>query len=100
MSNAPYDFELAYTFADDRLADLDRQAALLLSTREGTMPLDRSFGISMDFLDLPAPLAKSTYAAEVTEKVPKFIPALRVQEIQWEHAEAGKLIPKVVFSYG
>ena len=39
-----YDFKLEYTFAGDYMAELDRQLALLLSTREGTMPLDREFG--------------------------------------------------------
>ena len=40
-----YDFKLEYTFAGDYMAELDRQLALLLSTREGTMPLDREFGL-------------------------------------------------------
>ena len=51
------------------LAELDRQLALLLSTREGTMPLDREFGLNMDFVDMPPEVAKSLYTAEVTEKV-------------------------------
>ena len=42
-----YDFKLEYTFAGNALAELDRQLALLLSTREGTMPLDREFGLNM-----------------------------------------------------
>ena len=45
-----HDFKLAYTFAADWLADLDRQLAFLLSTREGTVPLDREFGLNMDFV--------------------------------------------------
>ena len=69
-----YDFKLEYTFAGNALAELDRQLALLLSTREGTMPLDREFGLNMDFVDMPPEVAKSLYTAEVTEKVAKFIP--------------------------
>uniref|UniRef100_A0AAU8B6D0 IraD/Gp25-like domain-containing protein n=1 Tax=Dulem virus 34 TaxID=3145752 RepID=A0AAU8B6D0_9CAUD len=93
-----YDFKLEYTFTGDYLAELDRQLALLLSTREGTMPLDRSFGLNMDFVDMPPEAAKSLYAAEVTEKVAKFIPAVRVQEITWNRTESGKLNPKVVIT--
>ena len=93
-----FNFKLEYTFAADWLAELDRQLALLLSTREGTMPLDRTFGINMDFLDLPIEAAKSLYAAEVTEKVSKFIPEVRVQEITWTSNHSGQLSPKVVIT--
>ena len=73
--NDLFNFQLEYTFTADWLAELDRQLALLLSTREGTMPLDRAFGLNMDFVDMPPEAAKSLYTAEVTEKVSKFIPA-------------------------
>lgn len=84
-----YDFKLEYTFAGNALAELDRQLALLLSTREGTMPLDREFGLNMDFVDMPP---------EVTEKVAKFIPTVRVQEVTWSSGGQGNLIAKVVIT--
>lgn len=93
-----HDFKLEFTLAGDWMADLDRQIALLLSTREGTMPLDREFGLNMDFMDMPPETAKSLYTAEVTRKVAKFIPAVRVQEITWERTEGGQLKPKVVIT--
>ena len=77
--NDLFNFQLEYTFTADWLAELDRQLALLLSTREGTMPLDRAFGLNMDFVDMPPEAAKSLYTAEVTEKVSKFIPEVRVR---------------------
>lgn len=94
------EFKVEYTFTStgDWLADLDRQLALLLSTRAGTMPLDREFGMNMDFLDMPPEVAKSLYTAEVTRKVAKFIPAVRVQEVTWGRAEGGQLKPKVVIT--
>lgn len=98
MDSVLYDFQLEYTFTGDALTELDRQLALLLSTREGTMPLDRTFGLNMDFVDMPPEAAKSLYAAEVTEKVSKFIPAVRVQEITWSRVESGQLKPKVVIT--
>ena len=100
-----YDFKLEYTFAGDYMAELDRQLALLLSTREGTMPLDREFGLNMDFrlrsafsIPLPPEVAKSLYTAEVTEKVAKFIPTVRVQEVKWSSGGQGNLIAKVVIT--
>ena len=93
-----YDFKLEYTFAGNALAELDRQLALLLSTREGTMPLDREFGLNMDFVDMPPEVAKSLYTAEVTEKVAKFIPTVKVREITWESAAEGYTCSRSVFS--
>jgi len=80
------------------ISDLDRRISLLLSTREGTVPLDREFGLNMDFLDSPSQTAKSLYAAEVTKKVARFIPEARVQSITWIGEEMGKLTPKVVIT--
>lgn len=96
--NDLFNFQLEYTFTADWLAELDRQLALLLSTREGTMPLDRAFGLNMDFADMPTEAAKSLYTAEVTEKVSKFIPEVRVQEVTWTGGNTGKLFPKVVIT--
>lgn len=93
-----FDFQLEYTFADNAMARLDRQLALLLSTREGSMPLDREFGIKMEFLDRPTEVAKSLYTAEVTKKVAMFIPSVRVREVQWTRGEDGKQIKKVVIT--
>ena len=90
-----YDFKLEYTFAGDYMAELDRQLALLLSTREGTMPLDREFGLNMDFVDMPPEVAKSLYTAE---KVAKFIPTVRVQEVKWSSGGQANLIAKVVIT--
>ena len=96
--NDLFNFQLEYTFTADWLAELDRQLALLLSTREGTMPLDRAFGLNMDFVDMPPEAAKSLYTAEVTKKVAMFIPSVRVREVQWTRGEDGKQIKKVVIT--
>lgn len=93
-----FNFKLDFTFAGDWLAELDRQISLLLSTREGTMPLDRTFGINMDFLDKSPEIAKSLYTAEVTKKIAAFIPSVRIQEVTWSHGEGGQLKPKVVIT--
>ena len=85
--NDLFNFQLEYTFTADWLAELDRQLALLLSTREGTMPLDRAFGLNMDFVDMPPEAAKSLYTAEVTEKVSKFIPEVRSDLDRRQHRQ-------------
>lgn len=98
MNSALFDFQLEFTFSDHWLADLDRQIALLLSTPEGSMPLERGFGITQDFVDRPPEVVKSLYTAEVTKKVSEFIPQVRVQEVVWLPAGQGHFRPKVVIT--
>ena len=91
-----FDFELEYTFADDRQADLDRQLSLLLTTPVQTMPLDREFGLDMSFVDLPSEASKAAYVAELTEKIPLFFPSLRLQQVNWQADAEGHVLAKVV----
>lgn len=91
-----FDFQLEYTGGGAR--SLDRQLALLLSTREGSIPLDREFGLDLNFVDRPAAAVKALYTAEVTKKVAKFIPAVRVLEVVWTGTAEGHLKPKVVIA--
>lgn len=98
MNISPFDFQLQFTFAAEPLAELDRKLALLYSTRESTMPLDREFGINMDFLDMPPEVAKSLYVAEITKKTAKIIPEVRVKSVEWIHGGEGVFFPKVVIT--
>lgn len=98
MINTQYEFHLAYTFASDALAELDRKITLLLTTPVGTMPLDREFGTDWSFLDMPSEMAKSLFAAETAEKIQTFIPEVRVDAVEWTVSEDGTLIPKVVIT--
>lgn len=91
-----FDFQLEYTGGGAR--SLDRQLALLLSTREGSIPLDREFGLDLNFVDRPTAAVKALYTAEVTKKVAKFIPAVRVLEVVWTGTAEGQLKPKVVIA--
>mgnify|MGYP001067062681 CR=1 FL=1 len=96
--NALYDFQIEYTFSDNKLADLDRSICLLLSTRAGTIPLDRELGLSMDFIDMPPETAKSLYTAEVSEKIATLIPGVRVKSVSWDKGNNGKMKSKVVIT--
>lgn len=91
-------FDFQIEFIGGGAKELDRQLALLLSTREGSVPLDREFGLDLNFVDKPTAAVKALYTAEVTKKVAKFIPALRVREVLWTAAAEGQLKPKVVIA--
>ncbi len=98
MTFAPIEFELHTLHTGDIVAQLDSYLKLLYSTRVGTMPLARDFGLNMDFLDRPSEVAKSLFVAEIVEKTSKFVPEVKVQQVSFTKGELGELIPKVVIT--
>lgn len=70
----------------------------LYSTRAGTAALDRDFGLSWDFLDLPSLSARASLEAEIISKTRKYEPRAEVSEIVWLPASDGSIKPKVVVS--
>ena len=69
----------------------------ILTTRKGTQPLDRAFGISFDFIDTPAPLAKANAEQEIFLQVRKYEPRVEIRQILWAvEVMAGKFLPKLV----
>lgn len=93
-----YEFYLDETFAGKPIEDLNRKLAFLFSTRAGTLPLDREFGMEQDFLDSPSEASKSLFTAEATAKVAQYIPEARVKEVSWVAGEMGSIMPKVVIT--
>ena len=61
------------------------------------MPLFREFGINMDFLDKPMPVAKVMMISEVREAIERWEPRATVLEVsfQEEITSPGTLIPTV-----
>lgn len=53
----------------DPVASVLQNVAIILSTRCGSCPLYRDFGISMEFLDRPVPVAKTLAYAEIKEAI-------------------------------
>lgn len=96
MIFAPIQLDLSSLHLDDPVSKLDTSLQLLYTTRVGTMPLARDFGLSMDFLDRPMEVAKSLFAAEIVAQTAKFIPEVRVQAVTFTTGQDGQLIPKVV----
>jgi phage baseplate assembly protein W len=67
----------------------------LLTTRVGTVPLDRNFGVNLDFLDDPLPQAKAELQTEIFQKIKKYEPRAILKEISFEaDALSGRLAPR------
>jgi len=72
----------------------------LLATRKGSVPLDRDFGVSWDFIDSPINETKPAMIAEIIKKKKKYIPRIKVNNIEFESNVNlnGRLYPKITFT--
>lgn len=76
----------------------------ILSTRVGSVPLFRDFGISWEHIDKPLPVAKVSMQADIIEKIEEYEPRAKVESVQFEtptpEAMDGILKPIVIVSIG
>lgn len=80
--------------------ELRAQLALLLATPEGSVVLDRGFGVKRDYLDSPPPIAQNMLASDLAGKIERYIPELALVEVELrEISPDGKLHQKVVVGY-
>lgn len=81
----------------DTVHSVLQNIAVILSTRKGSVPLYREFGLNMDFLDKPIPVARVMMIAEVREAIERWEPRATVLHVSFaEHiSEPGRLIPAV-----
>lgn len=81
----------------DTVASVLQNIALILSTRQGSIPLYRSFGLPMDFVDKPAPVARVMMVAAVREAVEEWEPRAAVLGVTFDRTaeQEGRLIPIV-----
>lgn len=81
----------------DTVSSVMQNIAIILSTRQGTVPLNRGFGLPMQFVDKPIPVAKVLMIAEITEAIAEYEPRAKLVNVTFEIDEnvPGKLIPTV-----
>lgn len=93
----------AYTAKEINLApettveEILQNVATIISTPKNTVPLDRGFGLSQRFVDMPMPTAQAILVSEVFDAIEKYEPRAEVVEVTFEQDDAtpGKLIPRV-----
>lgn len=76
--------------------EISQNISHLLNTIEGTVPLNRRFGISFKAIDKPPIEAKSIYIQEVYEKISEFEPRLKIETIEIDEDEILKGVLKPV----
>lgn len=65
------------------LAGLEQEIRLVLATRKGSLPLDRDFGLSWDYVDLPMPEAMQRMIGEIGMQLERYVPRIRVRDISF-----------------
>jgi len=81
----------------DNVAATLQEVAVVLSTRQGSIPLYRRFGLPMRFVDMPFNAGIPVMVAEVMAALDEFVPQVEVIEITTDEVDAakGKLSPVV-----
>lgn len=79
------------------LAQLEQEIRMVLATRKGSVPLDRDYGITWDFVDNPMPSAMQLIIAEIGMQLEKYVPRIRVNDIAFtsDNPVEGLLAPVV-----
>lgn len=91
-------FKIKLVERDSEGERLYQEAETLLSTRKGTLPLNRDFGMDWDMLSEPIEEAQNDLMVSLAEQVERFIPGLAIAEIVFEmDSEKGELIPVISF---
>ena len=68
----------------DTVASVLQNIAIILLTRQGTVPMYREFGLPMKFVDKPMQVARSMMIIEITEAVEEYEPRATVIDITFE----------------
>ncbi len=75
----------AFSFCeDDKVKSVLQNIALILSTRKGSVPMYRDFGVDMSFVDKPIPAAEVLMRAAVAEAIEEFEPRAKLLNVDFD----------------
>ncbi|GMO52747.1 MAG: hypothetical protein Pg6C_18580 [Treponemataceae bacterium] len=78
------------------IAEIMQNVRTVLTTRRGTVPLDRDFGISFEFLDSPINATRAKAEQEIFMQLKKYEPRAILKQIEWiTDAISGQISPAV-----
>jgi hypothetical protein len=61
--------------------EIAQNVRMILSTRKGSLPLDRDFGIDWSIIDAPVPHALARLKLDIVKQIEKYEPRVRVEKI-------------------
>lgn len=81
---------------NNKVKSVLQNISLIISTRRGSVPMYRDFGLPMRFIDKPANVADTILLSEVIEAVSTYEPRAEVVEAHVvQSAMSGKIIIKL-----
>lgn len=87
---------IGFDYVEAALIDeLRKNVETLLGTPAGTVPGDRNFGISQEFVGMPVPVVENLLSLEIIEKIDAYEPRLTVKNIAFEHDQNGNIKARV-----
>jgi len=84
-------------FGAKEVQEVIQNVRTILTTPKGTQPLDRDFGISLDFLDSPVLETRAKAEQECFLALKKYEPRAVFKQIKWDsNVLNGKFWPEVL----
>lgn len=77
------------------LEEILQNVRTILSTVKYSVPLDREFGLSAEYLDKPIPVAEASMASDIMTTLKKYEPRVEVTGITFSGDDTGSLVPKL-----
>lgn len=92
--NSEKDYGMVFK-ENDTVRSIVQNIALLLSTKKGTVPMYREFGLPMKFIDKPIDVAETMTVLEVTEALEEFEPRAKLRNINLTKSASGRMAIEV-----
>lgn len=74
---------------------LSQELKMLLSTRAGSVPAEREYGISWSCLDALPDVAENLFYQELLVKTEKYIPNIRIKNVSFNYSAGGETLVKI-----
>lgn len=86
---------------ENQYEEIIQNIATLLSTAKYSVPLDRGFGLSQEFLDKPVSIAKTIMISDMMDAIETYEPRVTVEAITFTQDEESpeQLVPVVEVSF-
>ena len=83
-------------YGAEGVTEVVQNVRTILTTRKGTVPLDRDFGLAFTFLDSPVNATMEIIKQEVFQAIRKYEPRAKVKQISFKNDPMiGKIYPTV-----
>lgn len=87
---------LKFDYSGTGAEEIRRNVRTILGIYEGTMPMNRNLGIDSASMDVPIDVAQNRMTVDLIEKIEKYEPRVRVQEVGYQaEQETGELRPVI-----